>query len=290
MPASPGAVARLLRPHQWAKNALLFTALFTSHRWRDTGALTAALLAFAAFCAASSAVYVFNDARDVADDRLHPDKRRRPFASSALDVRLAWLLVPLLLAVAAAFALALPRAAQVALAAYAAVAFAYCLVLKRLLWLDVLALAALYTVRVVAGAAAIAVVASPWLLAFAGFLFTSLAALKRHADLVRQDGVDLAGRAYRAGDAAPLLALGAAAGMTAVLVLALYVNSPDVRVLYRTPGWIWLTCPALLYWLARLWTLSARGRIDADPLLFALRDPASWGVAAAFALGVGLAL
>jgi 4-hydroxybenzoate polyprenyltransferase len=290
MPAALGAVASLLRPHQWAKNALLFVALLTSHRWRDGQALTAALLAFAAFCAASSAVYVFNDARDAADDRLHPDKRRRPFASGALDLRLAWFLVPLLLATAAALALLLPRDARIALAVYALVAFAYCLLLKRLLWLDVIALAALYTVRVVAGAAAIAVVASPWLLAFAGFLFTSLAALKRHADLVRQDGLDLAGRAYRAGDTMPLLALGAAAGMVAVLVLALYVNSPDVRVLYRTPGWIWLLCPALLYWLARLWTLSARGRVDTDPLLFALRDPASWGVAVAFALAAGLAL
>ncbi|HET7844444.1 MAG TPA: UbiA family prenyltransferase [Xanthomonadales bacterium] len=290
MPATPGAVASLLRPHQWAKNALLFVALLTSHRWRETPALVAAALAFAAFCAASSAVYVFNDARDAGDDRLHPDKRRRPFASGALDVRLAWLLVPLLLVVSAAFAWSLPRAAQLALATYAAVAFAYCVLLKRLLWLDVVALAALYTVRVVAGAAAIAVVASPWLLAFAGFLFTSLAVLKRHADLVRQDGLDLAGRAYRAGDAVPLLALGASAGVTAVLVLALYVNSPDVRVLYRTPGWIWLLCPALLYWIARMWTLSARGRIDTDPLLFALRDPASWGVAVAFVAALGLAL
>jgi 4-hydroxybenzoate polyprenyltransferase len=289
MPAA-GAVVALLRPHQWAKNVLVFVALLTAHRWRDTDAVAAAALAFAAFCAASSAVYVFNDARDVADDRRHPDKKRRPFASGALDVRLAWLLVPVLLALAAAFAWTLPHAAQLALAVSAVVAFAYCLLLKRLLWLDVLALAALYTVRVVAGAAAIAVVASPWLLAFAGFLFASLAALKRHADLVRQDGLDLPGRAYRAADAAPLLALGAAAGMTAVLVLALYVNSDDVRVLYRTPAWIWLLCPALLYWLARLWTLSARGRVDADPLLFALRDPASWGVAASFALAVALAL
>ncbi len=288
MPAP--AILRLLRPHQWAKNALVFVALLTSHRWRDGGALLAAVLAFAAFCATSSAVYVFNDARDVDDDRRDAAKRKRPFASGELEPRIAWWLVPLLLAIAAACAWPLPVPTGVALAVYAATAFAYCLLLKRLLWLDVVALAGLYTVRVVAGAAAIAVAMSPWLLAFSGFVFASLAALKRYADLVRHDGGDLAGRAWRAADAPPLLALGAAAAMTGVLVLALYVNSPDVRVLYRTPGWIWLLCPAMLYWLARLWTLAARGRIDADPLLFALRDPASWGVAASFALILGLAL
>ena len=133
MPAP--AILRLLRPHQWAKNALVFVALLTSHRWRDGGALLAAALAFAAFCATSSAVYVFNDARDVDDDRRDAAKRKRPFASGELEPRIAWWLVPLLLAVAAACAWPLPVPAGVALAVYAATAFAYCLLLKRLLWL-----------------------------------------------------------------------------------------------------------------------------------------------------------
>jgi 4-hydroxybenzoate polyprenyltransferase len=177
--------------------------------------------------------------------------------------------------------LELPTAALLDLAIYVALALSYCVVLKRLLWLDVLSLAGLYTLRVIAGAHAIAVVPSPWLLAFAMFVFFSLAAVKRYAELCLAGGEGLPGRAYRAEDALPILALGSAAALTAVLVLALYVNSPEVRALYTTPQWIWLICPLLLYWLARLWTLAERGVVRSDPLLFALRDPASLLVAGA---------
>lgn len=272
---------RLLRPHQWAKNLLLFVALLTAHRWGDPAAVAAALRAFLAFCAAASAVYVVNDALDVAADRAHPDKRRRPFASGALDPRLAALLAPALAVAALALAWPLPRAALLALAIYGALALAYCVWLKRLLWLDVIALAALYVLRVLAGAYAIDVPPSAWLSAFALFLFASLAACKRHDELVA--GGSAAGRAWRAADAPVALALGAAAGLVAVLVLALYVQSPDVRALYAQPAWIWLSCPILLYWLGRMWTLAGRGALRGDPILYALRDPASLLSAAALA-------
>jgi 4-hydroxybenzoate polyprenyltransferase len=281
MPARLPALIRLLRPHQWAKNLLVFVALFTSHGWRDPAALRAAAIAFLAFCLTASAVYVVNDVLDLDADRAHPDKRERPFASGALSTAWAWPLAPLLFALALTMAWTLPLAARIELALYAVLALAYCLLLKRLLWLDVLALAALYGLRVVAGAHAIDVLPSSWLLAFALFVFFSLGALKRYAELSLAQGKDLDGRAYRAQDALPILALGAASALTAVLVLALYVNSPEVRVLYRQPAWIWLLCPLLLYWLARLWTLAERGVVRADPLLFALRDPASLLVGAA---------
>ncbi|HQX24634.1 MAG TPA: UbiA family prenyltransferase [Pseudomonadota bacterium] len=272
---------RLLRPHQWAKNLLVFTALLTAHRWADAASLAAALRAFAVFCLAASAIYVLNDALDVRADRAHPDKRTRPFASGALDPRLAWALVPALLAGAALLAWPLPDAARLALLVYVALALAYCLWLKRVLWLDVIALATLYVLRVLAGAFAIAVPPSAWLSAFALFVFASLAACKRYDELAA--GGDLVGRAWRAADAPVVLALGAAAGLVAVLVLALYVQSADVRVLYARPAWIWLACPILLYWLGRVWTLAGRGALRGDPILYALRDPASLLTAVALA-------
>jgi 4-hydroxybenzoate polyprenyltransferase len=290
MSARVPALVKLLRPHQWAKNLLVFVALFTSHGWRDAAALGAAAWMFLAFCLAASAVYVVNDALDVGADRAHPDKRRRPFASGALSPGLAWIIAPLLLAIAGVVAWRLPVAARIDLALYVAASLGYCVLLKRLLWLDVLTLAALYGLRVVAGAHAIAVVPSSWLLAFALFVFVSLGALKRYAVLALAGGADLEGRAYRAADALPVLALGASSGMTAVMVLALYVNSPEVRVLYARPEWIWLMCPLVLYWLARLWTLAERGVVRSDPLLFALRDPASLAVAASSVAVVALAL
>ena len=290
MPARLSALLKLLRPHQWAKNGLVFVALFTSHGWRDPAALRAAALAFVAWCLAASAVYVVNDALDLAADRAHPDKRRRPFASGALPAALAWVLAPVLLLAAGAIAWTLPRAASIDLALYVGLSLAYCVALKRTLWLDVLTLAGLYALRVIGGAHAIAVQPSSWLLAFAMFVFVSLGALKRYAELALAAGADLDGRAYRAGDALPILALGAASGLVSVLVLALYVNSPEVRVLYRQPEWIWLMCPIVLYWLARLWTLAERGVVRADPLLFALRDPPSLAVAGAVLAVVLLAL
>lgn len=275
---------RLLRPHQWAKNLLVFVAVLTAHRFGDAGAWRAGLLLFAAFCCAASAIYVINDALDVAVDRLHPDKAKRPFASGALPRALAWVLAPLLLAGAAALALPLPRAAGVVLASYVGLSIIYSLLLKRLLWLDVLVLAALYVLRVIAGAFAIAVPMSPWLLGFALFLFISLATLKRYGELAMSTTVALDGRAYRATDAPVVLAIGAAAALTAALVLALYVQSDDVVALYANPLRLWLALPVLLYWLARLWTLAGRGELRADPILFALRDAVSHASALALLL------
>ena len=270
------ALLRLLRPHQWAKNLLVFIALLTAHRYADASAWLAAARLFIAFGLCASAIYVVNDAADVAADRAHPDKSKRPFASGALPVTLAWLLAPLLLALAAAVARTLPYEAALTLVAYVLLSLAYTVAIKRVLWLDVLALAALYVLRVVAGAYAIAVPLSPWLLGFALFLFVSLAALKRYGELAMANGNCLDGRAYRGSDTPVVLAIGAASALTAVLVFALYVQSADVRALYARPDVLWLVVPVLLYWLARLWTLAGRGEVRADPILFALRDAASY--------------
>jgi 4-hydroxybenzoate polyprenyltransferase len=285
----PAALA-LLRPHQWVKNLLVFTALITSHRWDQPAAVLAALQMFAAYCLAASAVYAVNDVLDREADAAHPSKRHRPVAAGVIAPGTALAISAVLML--AAFAIAWPLGVDAfgALGVYALLAVGYCVVLKRLLWVDVLALAALYVLRVIAGAWAIAVEPSPWLLAFAGFLFLSLASLKRYGDLRQHGAAGLPGRAYQPGDEAPVLAIGAATGVVAVLVLALYVNSPDVRVLYAEPAWIWLLCPLLLYWLARLWTIAARAKLDADPIVFALRDGASWAVAIGFVVLIALAL
>ena len=277
------ATIALLRPAQWVKNLLVFVAALASHRILDPGAWAALLPLFAAQCLLSSSAYVVNDALDVAADRAHPGKSKRPFASGALPRSMAWWLAPALLACAVLLAWQLPPAAQLVLGAYAVTTLLYSLWLKRVLWLDVLVLAALYTLRVLAGAFAIGVAPSEWLLAFAMFVFVSLAALKRYAEL-RAHGADhLAGRGYRAEDAPTVLAFGAAAGVAAVLVLALYVSSDDVRALYAAPAWLWLACPLLWYWLARTWTLAHRGELRGDPVLFALTDGPSLAVAGALA-------
>jgi 4-hydroxybenzoate polyprenyltransferase len=188
----------------------------------------------------------------------------------------------------AAFVLAaffLPGLFVAALASYLVLTLAYSLRLKQTAIIDVLALAALYTLRIVAGAEAMRVQASFWLLAFSVFFFLSLAFVKRYSWLKaaresRSAGVEVAGRGYVDGDLEIVSSLGAAAGYIAVLLLALYINDSRTAQLYRSPQIMWMACPVLLFWITRVWLLAHRGEVDEDPIVFALRDRASWIVAA----------
>lgn len=269
-------VLRAMRVHHWVKNLLIFVPLVATHALLDLNLLGQAALAFLAFGLCASSVYLLNDLLDLPADRRHPTKRLRPLASGTLPIREGILLIPALLASAVALALLLPPLFLGVLGAYYATTLAYSFRLKREPTLDVLVLAGLYTVRVIAGGAAIGVIPSFWLLAFSMFLFLSLAVVKRYAELLAADGGEpVEGRDYRPADLAALSALGAASGLMAVLVLALYVNSEAVTVLYKRPELIWLLCPLLLYWMARVWLLTGRGEMHEDPVLFAIRDRVS---------------
>ena len=282
-------LVKLIRPHQWAKNALAFVGLLAAHRWADTGAWLASTQMFAALCCCASAVYVLNDALDVASDRLDPDKRTRPLAAGTVSLGAGVSLIPLLLALALAFAWSLPRPAQWALAAYAGGALVYNLGIKRTLWLDLVLLSGLYALRVIAGALAAGILPSPWLVSFSLFVFLSLAALKRYGELMRCAFEQLPGRAYRRGDAPIVAAFGIAAALASTVVLALYVNAPEVARMYARAQVLWALGPIVLCWLARLWTLAHRGELHGDPVLHALRDVGSWTAAVALGACVLLA-
>jgi 4-hydroxybenzoate polyprenyltransferase len=199
-------------------------------------------------------------------------------------------LIPLLIIGSFGLAVWLPPLFAAALALYYASTLAYSLSLKRVVLVDVLLLAGLYTLRVLAGAAAVAVVPSFWLLAFSMFLFLSLALAKRHAELkvlVKQGTDKTRGRGYHAADTDALMSLGSAAGYMAVLVLALYINSPEIRALYHRPEIIWLLCPLLLYWVSRVWLHAHRSKLDEDPVVFAFRDRVScWTMVLAAAIAI----
>jgi 4-hydroxybenzoate polyprenyltransferase/phosphoserine phosphatase len=281
-PGSLSSWLMQLRVHQWAKNLLLGVPLLTAHK-ADWPSLAAVAIAFGAFCLVASATYMFNDLMDLDADRAHPRKRTRPFAAGDLPVLAGVLLVPLLLALGLALSLLLPCAFSVALLAYLALTLGYSFQLKRMMMLDVIVLAALYTIRIIAGAIAIGVVLSSWLLAFSMFVFFSLALVKRSSELLTMKRLlrsDLSGRDYRVSDTAAVGAMGIAAGYLSVIVLAFFVDDPETRRNYASPGLLWLLCPLMLYWLSRLWLKTARGEMHDDPLVFSMRDPASWVVLA----------
>jgi 4-hydroxybenzoate polyprenyltransferase len=273
------AYLQALRLHQWLKNILVFVPLLAAHRVNDMSLLIQALVGFLAFGLCASSAYVLNDLLDLAADRHHPRKRKRPFASGQIPVLSGAMLIPMLLAAAFVLGQWLPSEFLVALGIYYALTLAYSLKLKQIVMLDVLVLAGLYTVRIIAGAAAVEVMPSFWLLAFSLFIFLSLAMVKRYSELLvmQRNGQDkAAGRGYHVDDLVMLQSLGAASGYLSVLVLALYINSVKVQILYSRPEFIWLLCPLLLYWISRTWLKAHRGEMHDDPVIFATQDRVSW--------------
>lgn len=287
------ALVRQLRVHQWIKNLLVFLPILLSHKWRQAPLWGQAALLFLSFCLAGSAVYCANDLLDLQADRAHPHKRRRPLAAGELPLGLGAALAPLLAlaAIVTAWWQSGTTAAWVAL--YLVAASAYSLWLKRVLLVDVLVLSGLYCLRVLAGGEVNGILISPWTLGFCLFLFLSLALMKRCSELVALDGrsqTTAAGRGYDRRDLPVVLSLGCGSGMVAVLVIALYVNSPDVRILYRRPDLIWVVCPLVGLWIGRLWIMTHRGISTEDPVLFAAKDPWSYGVIAAACVCAALAI
>ncbi len=276
----PRAMLKALRPHQWLKNALCLVPPLAA---ADLGLAgwAGALTAMAAFCLMASGIYVVNDISDLAADRAHPRKSRRPFASGAIGVATGMMMAPLLIlggALLGWMAGALPI-----LLAYAVASIAYSLVLKEQPLVDVFMLAGLYTIRLFGGGEASGHPVSLWLLGFSGFIFLSLALIKRVSELQRlqaKRGGWAARRGYMAEDAAMLQTFGAGATFTSAVVLLLYVQSETASLAYAEPALLWAAVPLLLFWQCRLWLSTARGYMHDDPIVYASRDWVSWAVLA----------
>lgn len=278
---------KALRLHQWLKNLLVFLPLLAAHQVLEPAPIERAIAAFAIFGLCASGVYLLNDLLDLDSDRRHPRKHKRAFASGQLSLVSGIIVAPLLTLVAFAAALALSRWFALVLLAYYLLTLSYSLKLKRVVMLDVVLLATLYTLRIIAGAVAIAVPLSFWLLAFSMFLFLSLAMLKRYVELhglAQSTSGNAHGRGYSVEDLALVQSLGGASGYLSVLVLALYINSTASEMLYRHPQVLWLLCPVLLYWISRVWIVAQRGAMHDDPVIFAVVDPVSRTLLAVSAL------
>lgn len=277
------------RLHQWLKNALIFVPLLASHRFTQFDLMRDGVFAFFCFGLCASSVYILNDLLDLCDDRHHRSKCNRPFASGRLSIKAGLVAVPtLLIAAFGAALLLLPWQFCAVMAAYYGLTLAYSLQLKRLMAVDVIVLAMLYTSRIIAGVAAFNLTLTFWILAFSMFIFLSLAMVKRYAELrdarVREVTTMARGRGYYPGDLDMIASLGASSGYLAVMVLALYIQDAKTTALYVTPHVIWLACPLLLFWVTRVWMLTHRGLMNEDPVVFAIRDRTSQLIGAVFLL------
>ncbi len=275
-------VGKALRVHQWAKNVLVFIPVVASHQLTHRPLLVHAVLAFLSFSLTASSVYILNDCLDLSSDRRHPRKKSRPFASGSLSIPVGLSLAVGSLMAGVLLAFALPSVFFMVLAGYFVLTTAYSFYLKQFVLLDVIVLAQLYTVRVYGGGAATGVVPSHWLLTFSLFLFLSLALVKRFTELrlaSQTEGTQLHGRGYWVTDLEHISSIGTASGLLAVLVLALYISSKEVLVLYSHAEVLWLVCPVMLYWISRVWMLAYRNQMDDDPVVFAVKDPKSYAMA-----------
>jgi len=281
---------RVLRIHQWMKNFLLFVPMFAAHQLTNGGAWLSLLLAFFSFSLCASSVYIANDLFDLESDRQHR-KRNRPFASGQVPAWMGVALSPVLLVCSLALGSYVGGHFLPWLMFYFFLTCAYSWGIKRLMLVDCMALAMLYTLRIVAGAAAANNSLSFWLLAFSVFLFLSLAFVKRYAELEVQllSGKEkVHGRGYFTSDAPLIQNLGVTSGYASVLVLALYLNSDAIIKLYRTPEIVWGAVPIMLFWISWMWMQAHRGKMHDDPLIFAVKDKASLFAGLVFAIIVGI--
>jgi 4-hydroxybenzoate polyprenyltransferase len=285
-------LVKLIRPHQWSKNALIFIPMIMGHQF-DLATFGWALLGFVAFCCAASSIYIFNDLVDIESDRRHPTKRRRPLAAATVSVPTALKTAVGLLGIAAVTAglaglgpggLAFPGWVLL----YLLLTTAYSFSLKRRLLVDVIVLGWLYTHRVLAGGIVTGVNVSQWLLAFSAFLFISLAFAKRYTELRNaKPGKANARRGYRPEDLPLIGNIGPTAGFMALLIFSLYLNGEDAQKLYDSPWLLWLVVPVMMFWILRVWFLAFRGELHDDPIVFAIRDKVSY---ACFVAAVALLL
>lgn len=265
---------RQLRVHQWVKNLLVFVPILASFNF-STDKIYLLALGFVSFSLVSSAVYICNDLVDLEHDRAHATKRNRPLASGAISAPKG-VMVGIAMAIAGLYlGFLIGQLFFVVVIGYLALTFVYSLWIKRTILVDVISLASLYTIRVVAGGIATEIEISFWLLAFSVFFFLSLAWVKRYAELesLQSEGkTQIVGRGYSVHDMPLILVFGASSAFLAVLIFALYLDSPAVRGQYDFPEIGWLAIPFLLYLIGRMWFKAHRGQMNQDAILFLFRD------------------
>ena len=288
------SLLKAMRPHQWSKNALVFLPLIASHQFFNNALFVKTVSAFIAFCFCASAIYILNDLLDLESDRQHVRKKNRPFANGSLSVPFGIGASLILMSVAILIGSFAGFGFLVVLLGYIILTMLYSFGLKALAIIDVLFLAGLFTIRVVAGYAVTQVPYSNWFLAFSLFLFLSLAFMKRYIEIKalsdkREVGYQLPGRGYRVGDEAQIGRLGNVSGYLSIMVFALYTESDAVLNLYRQPMFLWALFPILIYAISNMWLQASRGEMVDDPVVFVLKDKASYIMLAMAAVVLWLA-
>ena len=283
------AAFKAIRVHQWVKAFLIFVPLLAAHEIFNYRAVTSALLAFFSFCFMSSSTYILNDLVDIESDRASSKKKLRPFAAGKLSPVYGLAMAVSLFCLSILIAVNISWLFLLLILGYSAGTLTYSLFAKSLVIADIVLLAGFYSLRILAGGVACQIVVSKWLLLFSIFFFLGLACIKRFCELASEGEVKASRRGYQKGDLPLIRVMGICSGFIAVLVVALWANSFEVEVIYKSPHFLWLLCPLLLYWIGRIWIYAERGILHHDPVVFALKDRVSYLVTLMAALIVYVA-
>ncbi|MGH1368691.1 MAG: UbiA family prenyltransferase [Maritimibacter sp.] len=274
----PERAIHALRPHQWVKNVLLFVPLLAAHEF-GWPTILAVLMGIISFSLAASAIYVVNDLLDLEADRLHVKKRFRPFASGDVPIGTGMLIGAMAAAVALTIASVLSPAFLGIIVLYMSLSLAYSLKLKRMRWIDIVVLAALYTLRVVAGAFASGVPITGYLLVFIFPVFLTLGCVKRMTEVTLADtDARLPGRGYAKADRGDLLNVAMIGMAGALLSFFMYSFTAQAQSLYPTQWLVWATLLPITWWLVRMVRLGFYGKQDHDPIVFAMKDKRGIGI------------
>lgn len=273
---------KTIRIHQWTKNSLIFLPLILAHRVMETDLLLKAVYCFFSFSFVASATYIINDLFDLPSDRVHRTKKNRPIPRGSVSIATAmgWMMALLILAGFTSTAVSMKLVKFLLI--YIVVTLSYSIRLKRIVMMDVLVLAFLYTLRILIGSWVVGVPLSQWLFSFSIFLFCSLGFLKRNNELVAKSSAkettNIPGRGYLINDLSIIQLFGISTGVASVLIFVLYINSDQVRLLYRINYWLWMIAPLFLYWMGRMWLIASRGHMHEDPVVFAIKDRGGYAI------------
>ena len=269
-----------LRVHHWIKNFLLFIPLLTAHKFYDLDLVLILCLAFLSFSLCASSIYIFNDILDIDNDRLHPNKKNRPFASNKLSIRTGTIIASFTVLTGLILSVIISKLFALCLIGYLILSTAYSLFIKSIKYLDCLILVTLYILRIYSGGIVVNIIPSFWLILFSIFIFMSLAFAKRYIELnihySGKENLKISGRNYSIKDLRKLYFVGITSGYISVLILAIYLGSETVVRLYQSPIFIWIAVPLLLIWISLVWKKSKDKKIHDDPIMFSIKN--KWSI------------
>lgn len=271
-------IFKIIRPHQWVKNVLVFTPLLMSHNF-DFNNLILSTKAFIIFSLIASSIYVINDIVDLKSDQNHPFKKYRPLAAKLITVNHCKILILILLALVTVLLLNVNKEFIMIIISYFILSNLYTFFFKKIIIIDLLILSLLYTSRILGGGYIADTSTSLSLLLFSVFFFTSLAAVKRLIELVniiKFKKKKIHGREYTIKHKKMIYWIAILTGWISILVLIFHINSPVVIKQYSFPDILWIICFVMLFWISRIIYVSNKGQIKDDPIVYAISDKISY--------------